>query len=76
MFVQTVMILSLIVFTDWLFYEHMAKGQKKSKWFFQDDVSSKKWTNKFDFTTMVPQVDLFFVHFLEEIEDTKKTFRN
>ena len=29
----------------------LQKGQTKSKWFFQADVSSKKWTNKFDFTT-------------------------
>ena len=26
-------------------------GQTKSKWFFQDDVSSKEQTNKFNFTT-------------------------
>ena len=26
-----------------------AKGQTNSKWFFEADVSSKKWTNKFDF---------------------------
>ena len=30
--------------------------------------------NKFDFTTMIPQ--LVFIRFLEEIEDNKKTFRN
>ena len=52
------------------------KGQKKSKWFFQVDVSSKKQTNEFYCTTMKPQVDLFSFVFLEEIEDTKKTFRN
>ena len=34
--------------------------------------SSKKRTNEFNFTTM----RLVFVRFLEEIEDTKKTFRN
>ena len=28
------------------------------------------------FTTMKPQVDLFFVCFLEEFEDTEKTFPN
>ena len=33
---------------------------------------SKKWTNKFVFTTTW----LVFFRFLEEIEDTKKTFRN
>ena len=32
--------------------------------------------NEFYFTTMKPQVDLFSFVFLEEIEDTKKTFRN
>ena len=48
------------------------KGQTKSKLFFQADVSSKKRTNEFDFTTM----RLVFVRVLEEIEDTKKTFRN
>ena len=31
---------------------------------------------EFDFTTMIPQVDLFSFVFLEEIEDTKKPFRN
>ena len=38
--------------------------KKKSKLIFQVDIFSKKW------------IDLFFVCFLEEIEDTKKTFRN
>ena len=52
------------------------KSQKKSKWFFQVDVSSKKRTNEFYFTTMKPQVDLFSFGFFEGIEDTKKTFRN
>ena len=51
---------------------HLFKGQTKLKWFFQADVSSKKRTNKFNFTTM----RLVFVRFLEEIEDTNKTFRN
>ena len=46
------------------------KGQPKSKWSFQADVSSKKRTKEFNFTTM----RLVFVRFLEEIEDTKKTF--
>ena len=48
------------------------KGQTNSKWFFQADVSPKKRTNKFVFTTC----RLVFVCFLEESEDTKKTFRN
>ena len=36
------------------------KGHTKSKWFFQANVASKKRTNEFYFTTMKPQVDLFF----------------
>ena len=50
------------------------KGQKKSKLFFQIDVSSKKRTDEFYFTAMKPQGDLFLFRFLEEIEGTKKTF--
>ena len=38
---------------------HIIKGQTKSKRFLQADVSSKKRTNKFYFTTMKTQVDLF-----------------
>ena len=35
-------------------------------------ISSKKRTNEFVFTTMRH----LFIRFLEEIEDTQKTFRN
>ena len=35
------------------------KGQIISKWFLVSSISSKKWTKEFDFTTMIPQVDLF-----------------
>ena len=48
------------------------KGQLISKANCQDMNSSKKRTNEFIFTT----IHLFFVHFLEEIEDSKKAFRN
>ena len=48
------------------------KGQTKSQCVFLDNVSSKKRTNEFNLTTM----RLIFVRLLEEIEDTKKTFRN
>ena len=41
----------------------LAKGQTKSKWFFQANVSSKKQTNEFYFSTMKPQVDLFLFIF-------------
>ena len=50
----------------------IAKGQTNLKLFFQADAYSKKWTNKFNFTTC----RLVFFHFLEESEDTKKIFRN
>ena len=50
----------------------LAKGQTKSKWFYQSDVSSKKRTNEFNFTSM----RLVFFCFLEEIDDTQKIFRN
>jgi hypothetical protein len=69
------------------------KGQKKSKLFFQADISSKKRTNdfyfkkikiskNFTFSKFCPQNFYSFlgesicVRFLEEIEDTKNTFRN
>ena len=52
--------------------EHLPKGQLISKANCQAEDSSKKRTNEFVFTTM----RRVFVCFLEEIEDTKKTFRN
>ena len=49
-----------------------AKGQLISKASYQAVNSSKKRTNEFVFPTMRH----VFVRFVEEIEDTKKTFRN
>ena len=51
---------------------YLIKGQLISKANCQAVNSSKKRTNEFVFTTM----RRVFVRFLEEIEDTKKTFRN
>ena len=48
------------------------KGQITSKANCQDMNSSKKWTYEFVFTTM----RCVFLCFLEEIEDSKKSFRN
>ena len=48
------------------------QGQLILKASCQAVISSKKRTNEFVFTTM----RCVFVCFLEEIEDTKKTFRN
>ena len=53
-------------------YYGAAKGQLISKANCQAVNSSKKRTNEFVFTTM----RRFFVRFLEEIEDSKKAFRN
>ena len=49
----------------------LAKGQIISKANCQAVNSSKKRTNEFVLTTM----RRVFIRFLEEIEDTKKTFR-
>ena len=48
------------------------KGQLISKVNCQAVNASRKRTNGFNFTTM----QLVLVRFLEEIEDTKETFRN
>ena len=50
--------------------EQLTKGQLISKANCQAVNSSKKQTNEFVFTTMRH----VFVRFLEEIEDTQKTF--
>ena len=52
------------------------KGQIILKGFLMSLISSKKRTKEFDFTTMIPQVDLFLFGFFEETEDSKKIFRN
>ena len=53
-----------------------AKGQLISKGLFGIHNSPKKRMKKFDSTTMVSQIEMFFVRFLGEFEDIKKTFRN
>ena len=50
------------------------KGQLISKWFLGSSISSKKRTNKFDFTTMIPQVDMFSFVFLRKSTTPKKRF--
>ena len=51
-----------------------AKGQKKSKRFFQADVSSKKRTNEFYFTTYETSGRLVFVHFWMKLMTPKRHF--
>ena len=52
------------------------KVRKSRNDFFKPRILPKKQANKLNFTVMIPQFDLFSFIFLEEIEDTKKTFRN
>ena len=51
---------------------YLFKGQIITKRFLVSSISCKIRTNEFDSTTVI----LFFVCFLEEIEDIKKTFWN
>ena len=51
------------------------KKCSNSKWFFQADVSSKKWTNKFYFATTKPQVDLFLLVFWKNLKTPKRHFK-
>ena len=41
---------------------------------FHGNVSSKKWPNEFDFTIMIPQVDLFLFFFWKKLKTTKRHF--
>ena len=50
------------------------KGQKKSKWFFEEEISSKKRTNEFYSTTMKPQVNLFLFVFWRKLKTPKRHF--
>ena len=52
----------------------LAKDQKKSKWFFQVDVSSKKQTNEFYFTTLKPQAYLLSFVFWRKLKTPKRHF--
>ena len=49
-----------------------SKGQKKLKWFFQVDVSSKKTNEPILLYYYETWGQLVFIRFLEEIEVTKK----
>ena len=49
----------------------LTKGQRNSKWFFQDNFSSKKQTSKFNFTSMIPQLNLFSFVFWRKLKTPK-----
>ena len=50
------------------------KGQIISKGLFGIINSPKKGTKIFDFTTMIPQLDLFFFVFWEKLKTPKRHF--
>ena len=65
------LILRLLEFLSWTKgkSKHIKVRQSRND-FFQADVSSKKRTNEFDFTTMKPQIDLFV--FLKKLKTPKR----
>ena len=50
------------------------KGQKISKAIFDVLNSPKKWTKKFDFTTTIPQIDLFSFVIWKKLKTPKRHF--
>ena len=50
------------------------KGHLISKWFFGVVDFLQKRTNEFDFTTMIPQVDLFSFAFWNRLKTPKRHF--
>jgi hypothetical protein len=63
-------------FTTWslMTKRQFPKGQLISKGLFGILNSSKKWTKKFDLTTMIPQVDLFSSVFWKNLKTPKRHF--
>ena len=55
---------------------NFSKGQLISKGVLMSSISSKKLTKEFNFTTMIPQVDLFSFVFWRKPKTPKKPFRN
>ena len=50
------------------------KGQLISKGVLMSSISSKKRTKEFDFTTMIPQIDLFSLVFWTKSKTPKNHF--
>ena len=59
----------------WISKVCVTKGQTKSKWFYQADISSKKLTNGFNFTTIIPHVNLFSFVFWKKLKTPKRHFK-
>ena len=69
MTVAILMILSILAIA--LLDFGKTKGHLISEGLFNILNSFKKQTTKVNLTAMIPQVDMLFVNFLEEFEDTK-----
>ena len=67
----------IIYFASIAFYLlHQLKVKQSRNDFFKPTILPKKRTNKFDFTTIIPQVDLFSFVFWKKFKTPKMTFRN
>ena len=67
--------LSPVYFGKWGKEGMITKGQTQSWWFFQADDSSKIGMNKFNFTNMIPHVELFSFVFWKKWKTQKNHFK-
>ena len=58
----------------WTVFNTVDKGQIILKGFLMSSISSNKRTKEFDFTTMIPQFDLFSFVFWRKLKTPKKYF--
>ena len=73
-YVPSMLIMFLFRIQSFVYQNIFFKGQSKAKWFFQANVSFKKRTNKFYFTSMNPLVDLFLFVFWKKLKAPKRHF--
>ena len=66
--------LFMLAWYYWCSKQSVLKGQVISKGFLMSLISSKKRTKKFDFTSMIPQVDLFSFIFRKKFKTPKRHF--
>ena len=66
--------IQIIFFLNDFKYRNMSKV-RQSRNEFQGDDSSKKQTNKFDFTAMIPQVDMFSFVFWKKLKTPIRYFK-
>ena len=65
-----IVVVGIICANDW----NRAKGQLISKGVLMSTISSKKRMKEFDFTIMIPQIDLFSFVFWRKSKTPKKHF--